>query len=154
MSLVIRQAIRADAAALSELALRSKAHWPYDDAFIEACRSDLTVSEECAASGFFWLGESAGSLVGFYGFSNDDSDPVMTFLFVEPQSIGQGFGFALWRHAVEFGRSRGWCSFQLTGDPFATDALYYKVGCVKIGEIESTVSKGRMLPLLRYSLLE
>ena len=41
----IRLARRDDLAALTALAIRSKAHWGYDDAFMTACVDELTVTE-------------------------------------------------------------------------------------------------------------
>jgi len=40
LTLVLRPAVRAEADALSQLGLRSKAYWGYDEAFIEACRAE------------------------------------------------------------------------------------------------------------------
>jgi hypothetical protein len=38
---IIRPAQADEVEALTALALRSKAHWGYDDAFMEACRAEL-----------------------------------------------------------------------------------------------------------------
>ena len=43
MTATVRAARPAEAEAISALALRSKAHWGYDPAFLEACREDLTI---------------------------------------------------------------------------------------------------------------
>ena len=39
-----------DAAALSELALRSKGYWGYDATFLEACRDELTLTADQATA--------------------------------------------------------------------------------------------------------
>jgi hypothetical protein len=39
----IRKARPDEAGELTELALRSKAHWGYDEAFMASCREELTV---------------------------------------------------------------------------------------------------------------
>ena len=46
----IRPASAGEAAALSALALRSKAHWGYDAAFLDACRAELTLRDDELAS--------------------------------------------------------------------------------------------------------
>jgi hypothetical protein len=46
LSLVVRQARLEELPGLSELCLRSKAVWGYDQAFLEACRSELTLLPE------------------------------------------------------------------------------------------------------------
>ncbi|MGI5472915.1 hypothetical protein [Streptomyces sp. CA-132043] len=43
MGVLIRPAFATEAETLSDLALRSKAHWGYDTAFLGACRDELTV---------------------------------------------------------------------------------------------------------------
>lgn len=59
---------REDAAALSDLALRSKAHWSYDAAFLEACRDDLTISGDDIGRGLVFVLEEGGHVIGFYAF--------------------------------------------------------------------------------------
>ena len=46
----IRRARGREAAALSALAMRSKAHWGYDAAFMAACRAELTLTPEGIAA--------------------------------------------------------------------------------------------------------
>ena len=55
---MIRPARSGEAKALSDLALRSKAHWGYDAAFMAACRAELTVTPAQAASGRAYLYEA------------------------------------------------------------------------------------------------
>jgi hypothetical protein len=43
---MIRAAHGGELEALSALAMRSKAHWGYSAAFMQACRDELTVSAE------------------------------------------------------------------------------------------------------------
>jgi hypothetical protein len=57
---------RADeAGALSDLSLRSKAHWGYGAAFLEACRDELTLTPEQAARTRV-VRDSAGTVMGFH----------------------------------------------------------------------------------------
>jgi hypothetical protein len=44
MDVLIRSARATEADILTDLALRSKAHWGYDADFLEACRDELTVA--------------------------------------------------------------------------------------------------------------
>src|SRR3546814_14945630 len=47
----LRLAKSSECGSLSALALRSKAYWGYDSAFLQACRDELTVSPKAAAAG-------------------------------------------------------------------------------------------------------
>lgn len=56
-AMLIRPGRPAEAAALSDLAMRSKSHWGYNAESLEACRADLTVSpEDCDAGTLLVMG--------------------------------------------------------------------------------------------------
>ena len=63
----IRRALPGEAATLSAIALRSKALWGYDAAFMEACRAPLTVDPEAIAKCPFYVLDEGGTITGFYG---------------------------------------------------------------------------------------
>lgn len=152
MSFKIRPAKSSDASHLSELATRSKAHWPYDAEFIRDCTEELRISAARSGDGFIFVGESEGQLIGFYGFAAHMDNPEMTHLFVEPKRIGKGFGHKLWLHALNFAKSKSWDSFEIVADPYAAEKFYLPMGCKKIGEVKSSVRPGRKLPLLKFTL--
>lgn len=62
----IRPARPDEAAALSALALHAKAHWGYDEAFLAACRDDLTVTPGDIAAHTIRVATLAGQPCGFY----------------------------------------------------------------------------------------
>ena len=147
-----RSAVATDAAPLTDLSMRSKAYWPYSAEFIAKCRSDLTITPAFATSGLVVVAESAGKVVGYFGFEEEASPPELSHFFLEPEFIGRGMGTELWHEALAFAAQRGWPWFQICSDPYAAENFYEKKGCRRIGEYESRVVPGRMLPLLRYDL--
>lgn len=137
---------------LSELAMRSKAHWGYSPSFMEACREELTYSgtQLGDADHTFAVAERAGQLAGFYALGKVSAAEVeLEALFVEPAHIGSGVGRALMGHAVAEAARRGADTLVIQGDPNAA-AFYKAAGCVRVGARESASIPGRMLPL--YSL--
>ena len=60
----IRRARADDAVRLTGLALRSKAHWGYDAAFMEACIPALTISSERIAAEQRFVLEADGETIG------------------------------------------------------------------------------------------
>ena len=150
---LLRRAEVAELPALSDLALRSKAHWGYDAAFIAACKDDLTITPADLAQQSYVVAERAGAPLGFYGLRVDDHVAQLTNLFVEPAAIGQGIGRRLWQHAVALARELGAPAVLIDSDPFA-EPFYLRMGARRVGEVPSTVIPGRMLPLLRYDLPE
>lgn len=149
----IRRAQPNEAEQLSELALRSKAHWNYDPAFLEACRKELTLTADLINAHSVYVVEEARQVAGFYVFRlcTESGGGVLDFLYVEPKSIGMGYGKGLWDHAVTTARELGLSSFTLEADPNA-EAFYRAMGAERIGERESPASPGRMLPVMRYHL--
>lgn len=148
----VRRAEPEEAASLTELALRSKAHWGYDAEFLRDSREDLSVTPGCVAARQVFVAEDGwGEVVGFYKLCGEGEEAELDLLFVEPRVIGKGCGGALWRHAVETARGRGFRRLVVASDPFA-EPFYRAVGAVRFGERESAVRAGRMLPLLGYEL--
>lgn len=147
----LRRAQTADAETLTELALRSKAHWGYDAAFIEACRPELTITANYIGMNPVKVATASGQIVGFYSLAPRPDELELDQLFIEPAFIGRGIGKLLWNDAVETARELGHRSMFIVGDPYA-ETFYLKMGAERIGAVESTVSAGRMLPLLRYHL--
>ncbi len=91
----IRRALPGEAAYLSALALRSKALWGYDAAFMEACRGPLTVDPEAIAKCPFYVLDEGGTITGFYGLSGQPPRGEIGFLFVEPEECSQWSGAAI-----------------------------------------------------------
>jgi len=149
----IRLAQPEEAADLSALACRSKAHWPYDGEFLAACVELLKVYPEDVAKGLTFLAQDteSGDILGFYQLDASEVPPEMTSLFVEPSRIGKGVGMQLWQHALGAARNRGWTQLQIVADPYAAKSFYEPRGCRQVGEVAAGVS-GRMLPLYVYDL--
>lgn len=147
----IRPARAEEAAALSALALRAKAHWGYDEAFLAAYRDALTVTPGDIAAHTVRVATLGGRPCGFYQLRGAGETATLTDLWVEPEAIGRGHGRALWRHAVATARERGFRELLVQSDPHA-EGFYRAMGAERIGSQPSTVIPGRALPLLRLAL--
>ena len=71
MSLVIRDAELEELESLSELCLRSKAVWGYDQTFLEACRDELTFHPEDLYSTHIAVADTDGGVAGVVLGSKD-----------------------------------------------------------------------------------
>jgi GNAT superfamily N-acetyltransferase len=149
---VIRRARPREAPLLSALALRSKAHWGYDDAFMRACTDELTLSSDEVRNAPVWLLERDDRVLGFYGLGRRSADEAeLEYLFVEPDAIGSGVGGRLLRHAREQARSLGFRTLRIEGDPNA-EPFYLAMGARPIGRAPSASIPGRTLPLFLLAL--
>jgi GNAT superfamily N-acetyltransferase len=143
----IRPAEPEEAGVLSALALRSKGHWGYDRAFLDACRTELTFRPEHLRA----VAESAGEILGFYSLDGEPPSGELGNLWVEPDSIGSGVGRRLWYHAMHTARMAGFTSLRIEADPFA-EGFYLAMGAERVGETPSGSIPGRVLPLLRVRI--
>lgn len=147
--MTFRRAVSADASILSDLALRSKSYWDYDEKFIEACKEGLTITTEYIAKNPVYLLEQDNEIKGFYCFVV--AAEKLDFLFVDPKYIGKGIGKKLWKHLIQTAKQLGLSKFTIDSDLNAED-FYKKMGAVRIGEIPSTVFSGGQLPLMQMMI--
>ena len=125
-TVTIRSARRDEAQQLSELALRSKAHWGYSAAFLAAVRDELSYRGDQIESADmrFAVLEVDGAAVGFYALKLLSAAAVeLDSLFVEPRCIGRGFGRTLIEHAKTAARQLGARQMIIQGDPYAEPVL-------------------------------
>ena len=148
----IRPALPEEAQLLSELALRAKGHWGYDQDFLEACRSELTLTPDYIAASPVFVLEEEAQVIGFYGLREQGNELELLYLFVEPSAINRGYGKRLWKHAVELAAKRGFREISIESDPYA-EAFYRAMGAQHVGVVSSSVQTGRTLPLLKFSAL-
>jgi len=146
-----RRARPDEADALSALALRSKAHWGYDQEFIAACQTELTWSCEDIASRHCIVAEHAGDLCGFFVLTGAGEHGDLTDMFVEPRLIGAGLGGDLMRLALQHARDLGYATLGIDADPNAA-GFYQHFGASLVSQTPSGSIPGRMLPHLEIPL--
>lgn len=150
----IRPARPQEAAELSGLALRSKAHWGYPAEFLDACKSELTVDPARIGANDYdcYVCCDSGSILGFYALvrlGKDDCE--LEALFVEPAYIGRGVGRSLIQHAIQTATDHGAARLMIQGDPNATD-FYVAAGARQTGKRASGSIPGRFLPVFEVEL--
>lgn len=144
---VIRRATEGDAARLTDLALRSKAVWGYDAAFMEACRLELTISAQSIRRRPTFLLEDRDRLAGFYQLRLSGPGAEVAQFFIAPEAIGRGLGRRLWRHLERTARNAGAQRLEVDSDPNA-EGFYLAMGMVRRGEAPSGSIAQRLLPHL------
>ncbi len=150
----VRPAQPEEAGALSELAIRSKAHWGYSSDFLEACRDELRVDADSLEGDVetCYVATDGGSILGYCSF---DAVSAVRYeldaLFVEPRHIGRGIGRRLAEFAIAELTKRGASVLVIQGDPNAA-GFYRALGARYAGERESGSIPGRFLPLFELDL--
>jgi GNAT superfamily N-acetyltransferase len=145
---LIRRAVAGEAAALSALALRSKAHWGYGERFLERVRPLLIFTEADLAGSPVYVLSVDGDAMGVYRLSGSPPEGELEDLWLDPSLIGLGYGRRLFDHARRTARGLGFRSLLIEGDPNA-EGFYVAMGASRVGTRRS--SSGRTLPLLRVT---
>ena len=150
----IRLARIEEASALSELCVRSKATWGYDEAFMALARAVLQVSHEQIAAGDVWVATAAdGEVAGMVSLGPSEQPNTLDLdkLFVEPHRIRAGVGRVLLTRAIDEARRRGATRLTILSDPYAA-GFYERNGARLIGKAPSDAIPGRSVPLYEIRL--
>jgi len=147
----LREARQNELPSLSGLCLRSKAVWGYDDAFMTACRTELTLRPDELQSTHLQVAERDTTLVGLAQVKITGTDADLLKLFVEPAQLRSGVGRLLFEWATVKARGLGAIRMIIEADPGA--ALFYqRMGARDAGFAASQSIAGRMLPRLQMDL--
>ena len=143
----IRSARANELAALAELALRSKGHWGYDAAFLEACRTELTLTPAELTETATAVIDANGAPVAMAQVSSEGRVAWLEKLFVDPAHMGQSLGRRLFAWSVETARGLGAVELVIESDPDA-EPYYLHMGAVRSGFASSGSIPGRTIPRL------
>jgi GNAT superfamily N-acetyltransferase len=147
----LRAARSNELGALSALCLRSKAVWGYDEAFMNACRTELTLTAADLAESRVHVAERRGKLAGVAQVRAADGLAHLEKLFVEPELLRAGVGGRLFAWAVEAARDFGARTLVIESDPGAAE-FYRRMGARDDGVAPSGSIAGRFLRRLRFDL--
>jgi GNAT superfamily N-acetyltransferase len=125
--------------------------WGYDNGFMEACRSELSIEPCDLRSTSIGVAEENGILVGVAQIKVVGSKADLLKLFVEPTALRSGIGRSLFAWAAELAASRGADHLVIEADPDAAP-FYRRMGAHDVGLARSGSIPGRMLPKLVISL--
>lgn len=148
-----RKAEASDAPALSELAFRSKAHWGYAPAQLEAWREDLTLSPSWVSLHPTYVAEIGDRIAGFFALFAEHGSWKLEHFWVAPEAMGQGVGRSLLTYAMAVAKEVGARELIIDSDPNA-EGFYQACGAVRIGSLPAPIDgePQRELPVLRLAI--
>ena len=149
--IALRDARQSELSSLSDLCLRSKAVWGYDEAFLAACRDELTLDPDELLSTCLQVAERNSSVVGLAQVKVTGTDADLLKLFVEPALLGSGVGRLLFTWARIYAQGLGAARMTIEADPGAAP-FYERMGARYAGVVPSHSIPGRVLPLLQIDL--
>jgi GNAT superfamily N-acetyltransferase len=137
---------------LTELCLRSKALWGYDNEFMQACRGELTLTASMMrSSSCFQVAEIDGHVIGVAQVTVKAELAKLDKVFVEPTRLRSGAGKALFEWAANVARRAGALTMVVEADPNAA-GFYRRMGAIDDGTARSGLIPGRLLPKLQLRL--
>ena len=148
-----RRARPDEAQAITELVMRSKRHWGYDDAFMAALTPELTFTREDLRRELDHVEvlESGGELIGVFRLSWRTADAYLSDLWIAPEAMGHGYGRLVFERAAAVGRGWGKGLMELEADPNA-EPFYLHLGAVRVCMSPVAAVPGRSVPLMHYAL--
>jgi ribosomal protein S18 acetylase RimI-like enzyme len=148
----IRRAEPEEANTLTRIAVSAKAYWGYPQYWMEIWKPQLTIGPEYFVENEGWVAVVGETPIGFYTLEERHGNAWLENLWVLPEYIGKGVGKALFFHATDLSRQRGYRTLQLEADPNAM-GFYEKMGMYKVGERRSEVDgQPRVLPIMEMRL--
>ena len=148
--IVIRPAAPHDLDRATSVCLRSKAFWGYDDAFMAACREELTLTPS-DLDDLVLVACSGSKSLGVVQLSRTDDILEIEKLFVDPAAMRLGLGRRLLDEATDRAMGPAVRAIRAEADPQAVP-FYTAVGFVHVGYAPSGSIPGRMLPVLLREL--
>ena len=142
-----------EAVALTDLCLRSKAVWGYDRRFLEACRSEITLTPAYLRSPGLQVAELDGRVIGVVEVTSTGKDAELAKLFVEPDKLRTGVGRTLFEWAKTAAIALGASVLTIDSDPGAAN-FYRRMGAIDDGIVPFGSIPGRSLPRLVFRLCE
>ena len=149
--LQLRPARPDEAEILTELCLQSKAVWGYDDAFMRACRAELTLTAKDCATPLIQVAADGNAVAGVVQVTIDGEAADLAKLFIAPGTLRAGIGRQLFDWAVTTARRHGALWMTIDADPGAAE-FYRRMGAVDDGTAPSGSIPGRVLPRLKLRL--
>lgn len=143
-----------DCDTLSALVFNSKASHGYDQAFMEACRDEISVTPDTLKKGpsqLAWFDVRSEPLGFIQIVQTMPLACELEALFITPKAQGLGIGRSLFEWGTETASQLGYKEMFINSDPGA-EQFYKRSGAIRVGEIPSGSIAGRLLPRLSYIL--
>lgn len=149
----IRAAEIDDVDVMTKISISAKQSNGYDDAFMDACRDELTVTVAHLCQGEYWVACDGTQIIGCASLCPDKdhhSGQIHSF-FIDPDHQGQGVGRMLWDHLLMRAHAYGMSDVRLDADPNAVP-FYKALGFESAGEVPSGSIAGRSIPHMRMCI--
>ncbi len=152
MALMLKIGTLNDLDLVNQLLRLSKAHWGYDQLFMDKFMKELCVKPYHLEAGLTTLVFKDNKLIGFYAFILcDDNALELDYFFLHLDHIGGGLGQEMWDACCQTAKAFGKNEFIIWVDPNAEN-FYLRMGCKKIGVRKSSMMPNRFPSILEFKI--
>jgi predicted N-acetyltransferase YhbS len=147
----IHAAAASDAAELTALAVRAKAHWGYPDEWLAAWRDDLALTPDYIARNLTLAARCDGRIVGTATLQRAGAAWSLEHVWIDPAFHRRGIGRRLVQRALEAAWGEGAPAVEVHADPFA-EPFYRRLGARRVGAVPAPMpgAPERTLPHLEF----
>ncbi|WP_328929279.1 GNAT family N-acetyltransferase [Streptomyces sp. NBC_00190] len=146
----VRAARPAEAESLTQLVMRSKAHWGYGPEFLASCAPDLRIRPlDVTARRIVVAEDERGTVLGLASLDGPAPRASLGLLFVEPSAIGRGVGRLLYQDALRRAVELGVRALVIDADPHAA-GFYRAMGAVEA--VQAVGAPGGPEGLVRFEV--
>ncbi|MDR2223218.1 MAG: GNAT family N-acetyltransferase [Flavobacteriaceae bacterium] len=142
----------ADCVLLSETALQSKAHWGYSSEELNQWITDLTITAQHLEQYEVYKCFAEDVFVGFFAVEYKQLVCVLEHLWLLPQYIGKGYGYAVVKEVKALALKHSCTYITVVADPNA-NGFYERMGG-KIGQTIPSSIAGRYLTMYYLTVVE
>jgi GNAT superfamily N-acetyltransferase len=152
MNPLLRRAVAGDAARLTALAHRAKAHWRYPSDWMAAWRDDLTLSPSYIEENQVWVAAIESVVAGMCALEDHADTWMLEHVWVDPKYQGRGIGQALVERALSIAFTRRPGPVFVAADPNAA-GFYARLGGKSAGTKGAPMpgAPDRVLPLFEFA---
>ena len=143
-----------EAESLTEIAFAAKRHWNYPEHWMAQWQALLTITPASMVANETFAARVEQRIVGFASLKVEGDVLLLSDLWVLPAEMGRGVGRALFRHAQQRAKARGFTTFEMESDPHAA-GFYKRMGAEQV-RTHTTLMDGqpRELPVFRCGTAE
>lgn len=152
-NIFVRPAEIDDVDVMTDVSIRSKQSNGYDDAFMDACRDELTITVAHLCRREYWVAVDGEKIIGCASLC-PDKDPrsgMVQSFFIDPDHQGRGIGRLIWAQLLERAHAYAMTDLRLDADPNAVP-FYEAMGFQVVGVAPSESIPDRPLPHMTLSL--
>ena len=155
MNLFLRRAVAGDAARLTALAHRAKAHWGYPSDWMAAWSNDLTLTPSYIEQNEVWVAAIGSVVTGMCSIEDHDQIWMLEHVWVDPKYQRRGIGQGLVERALSVAFARRPGPVMVVADPNAA-GFYARLGAKSAGTKGAPMpgAPDRVLPLFEFSLFD